>query len=61
MNNFVILSGIIFAVVCVVHAARLVRGWKVQIGAAEIGPWASWLGMAASGALAVWAWRLAAM
>ncbi|MGO9786312.1 MAG: hypothetical protein ACLPL5_05830 [Stellaceae bacterium] len=61
MNAFVILSGIVFAVVAVVHAARLFYGWPVRIGSASIPGWVSWLGVAGSGALAVWAWHLAAL
>ncbi len=44
-----------------VHAARLFYGWPVRIGSASIPGWVSWLGVAGSGALAVWAWHLAAL
>jgi hypothetical protein len=61
MNAFVILSGIVFAVVAVVHAARLFYGWPVRIGSAAIPVWVSWLGIVGAGVLAVWAWHLAAL
>ncbi len=61
MNAFVILSGIVFAVVAVVHAARLFYGWPVRIGSTAIPSWVSWLGVAGAGVLAVWAWHLAAL
>ncbi len=61
MNAFVILSGIVFAVVCVAHAARLIYRWPVRIGPAAIPAWVSWLGVAGAGALAVWAWHLAVL
>jgi hypothetical protein len=53
MNAFVILSGLIFAVFCVVHAARLFYRWPVSIGATEIPQSVSWLGLVVSGALAI--------
>jgi hypothetical protein len=53
MNAFVILSGLIFAVFCVVHAARLFYRWPVSIGATKIPQSVSWLGLVVSGALAI--------
>jgi len=60
MNTFVILSGIIFAVVCVAHAMRLICRWPVRIGSTAIPHSVSWLGAVVSGVLALWAWHLAA-
>lgn len=59
MNAFLVLSGIIFAVVAVMHAARLFYRWPVRIGTFDVPMSVSWLALVVSGALAFWAWRLA--
>jgi hypothetical protein len=61
MNAYLVVSGIIFAVVAVLHAVRLAKRWPAKIGGADIPQWVSWAGLVVAGALAYWAWRLAVM
>jgi hypothetical protein len=58
MNAFLMLCCIIFAVFCVVHAARLFYRWPVRVGTADIPLSASWFAVVVSGVLAIWAWQL---
>jgi hypothetical protein len=59
MKNYLIVSGIIFGVVAVLHALRLALNWQAQIGAWGVPMWASWIGIVVSGALCVWAFQVA--
>jgi hypothetical protein len=40
-NTFLLLAGVIFFVVAVVHAARLVLKWEVIVGGWQVPMWAS--------------------
>ena len=52
------LTGLLFLIGAAVHALRLVFGWPMQIGDANIPVWASWLGLIFAGALAYFGLRL---
>jgi hypothetical protein len=45
-------SGIVFLVVAVVHAIRLINGWNVVMGSWMVPLWASWLGVIVAAFLA---------
>ena len=54
------LTGAIFGIVFCLHIFRLTLHWQVTIAGWTAPIWFSWPGMVASGALCVWAFRLAA-
>lgn len=47
----------IFAVVALIHLARLVMGWEAQVGGVTIPMWVSLVAFVVPGALAVLLWR----
>jgi len=51
-------SGIIFAIVVVVHLVRLYMGWPVVIGTWAAPTWLSWVGCVVGGTLAYSGLRL---
>jgi hypothetical protein len=55
---FVLVSGIIFGVVAVIHALRLAFRWKVRIDARELPMWFSALGLVLAAGLSAWAFWL---
>jgi tellurite resistance protein TehA-like permease len=58
-HAFFIVSGIIFGLVALVHALRLVLHWQVKIGQREIPMWVSVLGLIIAAGLCFWAlWLL---
>ena len=56
---YVRVSGIIFLIVGVVHAARSLYGWEANIGAWMVPMWVSWAATVIALFLASAAWRLA--
>jgi len=59
MRAYLLVSGLVFAVVAVVHILRLAYGWPVQIAGFSVPVDASWAGMVVPAALCVWAFALA--
>ena len=53
-SYYAIISGLIFAGVSIVHLARLIKGWPVQIGFFSVPMSVSWLGLPVSASLAIW-------
>jgi hypothetical protein len=51
---YVAISAIIFALVAVGHIVRIVQGWQVQLGAADIPMSVSWIALVVTAALALW-------
>ncbi len=58
-HTYLIVSGIVFAIVTVAHLTRLVTGFEVVIAGAMIPQWVSWPGLAIAGGLSAWAFALA--
>jgi hypothetical protein len=54
MAAYLILSGVIFLVVGILHLIRVIRGLPVQIGGAALPMWVSWIGLFVTLALGVW-------
>jgi uncharacterized integral membrane protein len=54
-----LISGIIFSLVTLLHALRLLRNWHVVIGDFTVPAWISWLGAIVAGYLAYQGFRLA--
>ena len=59
MKAYVLVSGVIFGLVALLHVLRLFMNWPVQLGAWTVPLWLSWIGVAVAGALCIWAIRLA--
>ncbi len=59
VNNYLYVSAAIFGIVALVHVVRALSGWAFQIGPMDVPVLASWVGFVITGALAVWAIRLA--
>lgn len=55
---FIGVSGAIFGLIALLHLARLLYGWPVQIGIVTVPTWVSWLGLLVAGSLALTAFAL---
>jgi hypothetical protein len=58
-RNFSLVSAVIFALIALLHAARLLRGWQVTIEGAVVPIWISWIGLVIAAYLAYEGFRLA--
>ncbi len=56
---YLYVSASIFTLVALMHLARLIQGWPVQIGEQMIPMAASWVGAVVAAALALWGFRSA--
>jgi len=52
-----ITAGVVFSLVAVLHALRLLLGWDAVIGGWPVPMWFSWLALALAGYLAFTAFR----
>ncbi len=59
MKGYLFISGIIFAIVALLHVLRLVNQWQVQFAGSEVPMWISWPGAIVPALLCVWAFALA--
>ena len=57
-RTYSLIAGIIFSLVALLHALRLLRGWHVVIGDLSPPVWVSWLGLVIAGYLAYQGFRL---
>ncbi len=57
-KNYLLISATIFALVALLHGARLFTHWSFQIGAVTIPLWGSWLGLLIGATLSIWALSL---
>jgi len=57
-RTFNLVTGIIFAIIVVVHILRLYMGWPAVIGTWAVPTWLSWVGCVVGGALSYSALRL---
>jgi uncharacterized membrane protein len=51
-RTFSLVTAVIFSLVALLHAVRLLRGWQVTIESAVIPAWISWIGLAVAAYLA---------
>ena len=51
-KNFSLIAGIIFLLIAILHALRLLNGWHAEIGAIVIPLWVSIVALGISGYLA---------
>lgn len=57
-NTYAMASGVIFAAIAVLHAARIFYGWSAEIGGWAVPMWLSWAALVIAGYLAYAAWQL---
>ena len=57
-RGYLLISGVIFGLVAVLHLLRVVNGWPFQVGTWSVPMWPSWLGVLVPGVLCGWAFRL---
>ena len=58
-KNYLVISGLIFVLVFLIHLYRAVSGGAFVVGMVNVPIWASWLAVVLAGFLAFWAYRLA--
>ena len=58
-RTFSIVTAVLFFLIALLHAVRLVRGWQVTIEGAVVPIWISWVGLAVAAYLAYEGFRLA--
>ncbi|HEY5711080.1 MAG TPA: hypothetical protein VIT38_04220 [Allosphingosinicella sp.] len=54
---FTTIAAVIFAIIALVHAYRLVRGFEVVVDGTALPQWVSIVGILVSGGLALMLWR----
>ena len=57
-KSYALVSGVIFALIALLHLWRAIAGWNVVIGSVEIPLWASWLALVIAAYLAISGLRL---
>ena len=45
-RTFALVTAVLFFLIALLHAVRLLRGWQVTIGGAVVPFWISWIGLA---------------
>ena len=55
---FLLVTGLIFALIALLHALRLIFGWKVMVGEWTVPVWTSAIGFLGAGYLAYQGFRL---
>jgi uncharacterized membrane protein len=58
-RTFSLVTSVLFFLVALLHAVRLLRGWHVTIGDVVIPLWVSWIGLAIAAYLAYQGFQLA--
>jgi uncharacterized membrane protein len=56
---FSLVTAVLFFLIALLHAIRLLRGWQVIIEGAAVPIWISWIGLAIAAYLAYQGFRLA--
>ncbi len=57
-KTFTRIAGLVFLLVAVLHALRIVLGWDAVIGGWSVPLWVSWAALAVSGSLAYTAFKV---
>ena len=50
-KTFLVIAGLIFLLVTVIHALRIALGWQVTIGSWNVPMWVSWIALVIAGFL----------
>jgi hypothetical protein len=53
-----IISGILFALVALVHLGKIIQGWDVVVAGTIMPVWTSWVAMVITGILAFFGFKL---
>ena len=56
-KTYITITTAVFALIAILHLARIVYGWEAMIGGVEIPMWASWLAVLVAGILALKGWK----
>ena len=56
-DRYLLVSGIVFGVVALIQAIRIIDQWPVQIGPYAIPVWFSWVAVLGATALSIWAFK----
>ena len=56
-NNYVVVSGVLFGMMAVVQAVRALNQWPLHVGGIDVPVWVSWVAVAITASLCVWAFR----
>lgn len=59
MRTYLIISGTLFALIALLHLARLMLHWPAVIATWTVPGWVSLIGFLVAGGLSFWAFRLA--
>ena len=57
-RTFTMTVGVVFSLIAVLHALRLLLGWEAVIGGWHVPVWLSWVALALAGYLAYTAFRM---
>jgi hypothetical protein len=57
-RTFSLITAILFLLIALLHALRLLRSWQVTIGDIVVPVWVSWIGLAIAGYLAYQGFKL---
>jgi hypothetical protein len=60
VKTFCTTAAVIFAVIALLHLARVVLGWPAMIAGWSVPMWVSWLGLVVAAVLSYFGWRAAA-
>ena len=58
-RTFSLVTAMLFLLIALLHAVRLLRGWQITIEGAVVPLWVSWIGLAIAAYLAWQGFRLA--
>lgn len=58
-NNYFIVTAVVFTIIGAAHLARIVFGWPAEVGTFNVPMWFSYVGLIATGALAIFGFRFA--
>ena len=58
-RTYSLVTSVLFFLIAILHALRLLRGWQVTIGAVVVPLWVSWIGLVITVYLAYQGFRLA--
>jgi hypothetical protein len=58
-RTFSITAGVIFALMALIHVARIYFGWPIVVAGQSIPMWVSWVGLVVAGGLAYFGLRAA--
>jgi hypothetical protein len=58
MRGYLVVSGVLFGAVALLHLLRLIYGWPAAVGTMSMPLWVSAVGLVVTGGLCLWAFAL---